>query len=394
MAVRCLLSLVVLLLGVLARAEEKGFATWSQFRGDDAKTGVSAARLAPPFKQKWLAPIGVVNSSPSVVGDTVYVGSYDGHLYAVAADSGQVRWKAALGKPVYASPAVADGRVYVCCVGEQEVRDKDKQQGCRIVCLEAATGKVLWNHPLIRGDVTYDLGNWAGGWASPVLGDKHLFVGSDDRFLYCLDRATGEKRWAFQAEGRLHSSPTLVGDTLYTGCHDGHVYALEAATGKLRWKFKTGSLVNSTVAFRDGKVYLGSYDRHVYALNARDGALLWKTETDPGSTSHIVASPAVTEDAVFIGTWPGTVYGLERATGKVRWRTPLSARIQASCTVANGIVYTLASSRLTGLDVQTGKIVWEAQVGNGFGTSTPTVVSGALYVGSRAGLHCFVPERP
>lgn len=365
--------------------------SWNQFRGNDGRTGVSSAQIAPPFKEKWLAPIGIVNSSPSLVGTTVYVGSYDDHLYAVAADTGKVRWKTPLGKPVYASPAVADGRVYVCCVGAQGETAKAKQQGCRIVCLEADSGKILWDHPLIHADVTYDLGNWAGGWASPVLGPKHLYVGSDDRFIYCLERATGKKHWAFLTEGRPHSSPTLVGATLYSGCHDSHVYALDALTGKLRWKFKTGSLVNSTVAYLDGHVYFGSYDKHVYALRAADGALAWKTETDPNLTSHIVASPAVTADAVFIGTWPGAMYALERKDGKVRWRTSLGARIQASSTVANGVVYTLASSRLAGLDGQSGKIVWEAQVGNGFGTSTPTLVAGALFVGSRAGLHCFVP---
>lgn len=387
-------TIAVILLGLLASPGRADPRDWSQFRGNDAKTGAASARIAPPFRQKWLAPLGVVNSSPAVVGSTVYVGSYDGHVYAVAADTGMVRWKTLLKQPVYASPAVADGRVYVCCVGEQGPREKEKQASCRFVCLETSSGKEVWNQPLIRGNVTYDLGNWAGGWASPVLGKKHLYVGSDDRDLYCLDRATGETHWKFLTEGRLHSSPTLVGETLYSGCHDGHVYALDSGTGKLKWKFKTGSLVNSTVAWRDGKAYFGSYDKHVYALDAASGECLWKTEADPGATSHIVASPAVTDDAVFIGTWPGTMYAFDRATGKVRWRTPLGARIQASCAVAGDVVYTLASSRLAGLDVRSGKIVWEAQVGNGFGTSTPTLVDGALYVGSRSGLHCFVPARP
>lgn len=373
-------------------AAKQDAGNWPQFRGSGACTGVALAQLTPPFKQKWLAPIGIVNSSPSVVGNTVYVGSYDNHLYAVAADTGKVRWKTPLGKPVYASPAVANEHVYVCCVGEQGETAKARQQRCRIVCLQADSGKIIWDHPLIHADVKYDLGNWAGGWASPVLGARHLYVGSDDRFLYCLDRATGKQVWSFLTDGRPHSSPSLVGDTLFSGCHDGHVYALDASSGKLRWRFKTGSLVNSTVAYHDGHVYFGSYDKHVYALKASDGALVWKTETDPKLISHIVASPSVTEDAVFIGTWPGTMYALERQTGQVRWYTPLGARIQASSTVAGGVVYTLASSRLAGLDVKTGKVAWEASVGNGFGTSTPTVVSSGLYVGSRAGLHCFVTD--
>lgn len=378
---------VLLTLNGLAFAQQD----WSQFRGDDGKTGSSSAKIAPPFKQKWVAPIGLVNSSPSIVKGTAYVGSYDGHLYAVDADTGKVRWRRKLGNPVYASPTIVDGRVYVCCTGEQGVREKDKQQTCRMVCLDAADGKTIWDHPLIRDDVTYDLGNWAGGWASCAVDAKHVYVGSDDRFIYAFDRNTGDVKWKYLTEGRVHSAQTLVEGILYSGCHDGYVYSLDAGIGKLKWKFKTGSLVNSTVAFKGGQVYFGSYDKHVYALKATDGTLLWKTETDPGMTSHIVASPAVTEDAVYIGTWPGAMYAFERKTGKVHWRTPLSGRIQASSTVANGVIYTLAHNRLVGLDVNTGKIVWEHRVGNAFATSTPTLAFGALYVGSREGLHCFVP---
>lgn len=394
MVVRFWFTLAVLLAGRCAWAEGPPPGSWPQFRGDGAKTGRSPATISPPFTERWVAPIGLVNASPSVVGDTVYAGSYDGHLYALAVGDGAIRWKMPLGKPVYASPALTAGRLYVCCLGEQGVRAQDKQQVCQIFCLEATTGKVLWKQPLIRADVIYDQGSWAGGWASPVLDAKQVFVGSDDRHIYALDQETGKINWIFLTEGRVHSSPTLAAGTLFSGCHDGHVYALDPAAGTLKWKYKTQSLVNSTVAYYSGCVYFGSYDKHVYSLDARDGSFLWKTETDPDSPSHIVASPAVTEDAVFIGTWPGTMYGLERRTGKVLWRTPLGGRIQASSTVAGGVVYTLAHNRLAGLAGQTGKIVWEQRLGRGFATSTPTVVQDRLYVGSRAGLHCFAPASP
>jgi outer membrane protein assembly factor BamB/DNA-binding protein H-NS len=52
-------------------------------------------------------------SSPAVVGDTVYVGSNNGFLYAVDAKSGDVRWRYPTTGPVRSSPAVVDGVVYV-----------------------------------------------------------------------------------------------------------------------------------------------------------------------------------------------------------------------------------------------------------------------------------------
>ena len=47
-----------------------------------------------------------------VADGTVYFGSADGHLWAVSAQNGRVRWKVPLGGQVE-TPVVADGVVYV-----------------------------------------------------------------------------------------------------------------------------------------------------------------------------------------------------------------------------------------------------------------------------------------
>ncbi|MEV6179887.1 PQQ-binding-like beta-propeller repeat protein, partial [Streptomyces sp. NPDC052015] len=52
-----------------------------------------------------------VSSSPAVADEVVYVGSRDGKLYAVDAESGQHRWSFRKHQPRL-SPTVADGVVY------------------------------------------------------------------------------------------------------------------------------------------------------------------------------------------------------------------------------------------------------------------------------------------
>ena len=54
-----------------------------------------------------------VESSPTVSGGTVYVGSYDRYLYAVNATSGALRWRYLTGSGVSSSPTVSGGTVYV-----------------------------------------------------------------------------------------------------------------------------------------------------------------------------------------------------------------------------------------------------------------------------------------
>jgi outer membrane protein assembly factor BamB len=56
---------------------------------------------------------GGVTSSPAVVDDTVYVGSYDGHVYALEASGGTKQWSFQTDGSVVSSPVVKDESVYV-----------------------------------------------------------------------------------------------------------------------------------------------------------------------------------------------------------------------------------------------------------------------------------------
>jgi outer membrane protein assembly factor BamB len=65
----------------------------------------------------WTSPTGgSIFSPPSVANGVVYIGSSDGKIYAFRADNGTLLWRAALSKPghpIYCSPIVADGMVFV-----------------------------------------------------------------------------------------------------------------------------------------------------------------------------------------------------------------------------------------------------------------------------------------
>src|ERR1700748_2000399 len=82
---------------------------------------------------KWKVHTGgPVVASPTLAGDRVYVGSYDGTLYAIIAATGAVAWKVDLGARVASSAAVGDGIVYVL------------GYDAKLHALDAATGKPTW----------------------------------------------------------------------------------------------------------------------------------------------------------------------------------------------------------------------------------------------------------
>ena len=83
-------------------------------------------------KLKWEFETGShVYSSPAIGSDgTVYVGSYDGKLYAINGKSGVKLWEFETGNDVDSSPAIgSDGTVYVGSVDKKVYAIKTDSKG-------------------------------------------------------------------------------------------------------------------------------------------------------------------------------------------------------------------------------------------------------------------------
>jgi hypothetical protein len=97
-------------------------------------------------------------------------------------------------------------------------------------------------------------------YSSPAVANGMVYVGSDDGNVYALDSATGTEQWSLATGFGVVSCPAVASGVVYVGSADGNVYALDAATGVKSWLFATGSLVFSSPAVASGVVYVGSSD--------------------------------------------------------------------------------------------------------------------------------------
>lgn len=270
---------------------------------------------------------GRVSSSPALAGGTLYIGSFDGNFYALDAQSGAQLWKFSTGgerrfsarhihgaEPAaevmpdpfdvfLSSPAVSGNTVYFGS-GDGNV-----------YALATDSGALRWKFH--TGDVVH---------ASPALAGGVLYVGSWDTYFYALDAASGTQRWRFKTgedpdisnQVGIQASAAVAAGMVYFGCRDSKLYALDARTGTLRWAFDNkGSWVISSPAVRNGRVYFATSDSAlVHALDAKTGAALFELGFKQWP---FFSSPALAGNHLYIGSHAGQLLAIDLKAQKTAW---------------------------------------------------------------------------
>jgi len=121
-----------------------------------------------------------------------------------------IKWSAPLGSHAYATPVVANGRVFI---GANNALPRDpRHQGIRgvLLCLDEATGKLCWQLVVPKFENTIYLDWGPGGICSPatVEGDR-VYVVTNRAEVVCLDldgMADGNDG-PYRDEGRLMARP-------------------------------------------------------------------------------------------------------------------------------------------------------------------------------------------
>ncbi len=320
------------------------------FRANDAHLGVYDSSAPGLSSVQWrFHAKGPIFSSPAVHGGKVFVGSSDGRLYAVRVSDGSEAWHFATKGAVNSSPAVWNGMVYVSSLDGN------------VYAVDEASGAQRWRFR---------------------TGGERRFIAPGIHGLQPSTEAMPDPYDVFL------SSPAVSNGAVYVGSGDHNVYALDAATGALRWRFKTGNVVHASPALDDGIVYVGSWDRYFYALDARDGKLVWKFATGDDTSIYnqvgIAGSAAVAGGVVYFGCRDSHFYALDARTGKPRWsHDHHGSWVIASPAIAAGSVYYTTSDekKFYALDAATGQLRFTVGYG-AYAFSSPSVAGSNAYFGS------------
>jgi outer membrane protein assembly factor BamB len=286
-----------------------------------------------------------VNGSPAIGGRLVVAATADGIIFAVDRETGRRHWTVRTGAalPLNAERAAGwDFYVSSPTIVGQSVVIGSQDGG--IYALDLATGRQRWRLQT-KGRVR----------ATAAVKNGVVIVGSFDGRLYALDLATGHERWVHRTEGdtldsrrwgfdrrAIQSSAAIDSATVYFGSRDGALYAVDFATGERRWRFShRGSWVVGSPAVKDGRVYVGSSDGHfVQAVDAKAGTEVWRYEAH----ANVLSSPLLIGDALVVGTLrtdvpAGELIALDQATGGLRWHYRLDPAVLSSPVAADGELY-------------------------------------------------------
>lgn len=278
----------------------------------DPTDDLAARRLFPPEPNVEDIDTEALYGNPVVVGDRIFVPTYDDRLYAIDFD----------GMQVWSAPFKADSQ-------------------------------------LIGGVIFVPEGDDVDGENPPGT----VYFGSDDGNLYALETDAGIQRWFFETGDGVWSTPAIFEGMLYVTSLDGNLYVLDAGTGALQWKFETGAGIASTPVVDEAErlVYVAGFDSKLRAIDIDTHVERWSFRAD----NWFWTTPIFVNGVVYAGSLDGNVYAVDIATGDLAWARPFETDdpVRSAPVLAGGVIVVAdRGGNVYGIDPETGVDVFNGPI--------------------------------
>ncbi len=388
---------------------------WPQWRGPERTghskvTGILKQWPEGGPAQRWKAPgLGGGYGSISVASGKIFGMGYDGAeevVWSLNEADGKGLWKTKInsanrqvGYPdgSRCTPTYDGARLYVVGVSGD------------LVCLESATGKVVWQKNFVA-----DFGGQVPHWGyseSPLIdGDRVIATpGGAGAAVVALNKLTGDVAWKAEVPGNdsAHYSSaikaTINGQPQYVQFLSRGIVGLSATEGKLQWRYNSpanGTANISTVLVKDNHVFGATSYRTGGGLARISGAPGAMTATEVYFTREMLnhhGGMILVGDHLY-GANERTMTCLDFKTGAIKWTSPNPGK--ASLTYADGMLIARSEQGpVTLLEAnpaaytekgvfkqpeRTGKNAW----------SHPVVANGRLYLRDQETLFCYDVKAP
>lgn len=309
---------------------------WATNYGDLGCTNANNQGIKPPLRMRWVRRVeGTVKHIPVCGGGRMYTHTAEGQIIAVEQESGRLLWRR-YSPGVYlsfTSPLYHKERLLVPQAGIKK---------SLLRCLDAATGKLLWEAPFTGSP------SWSRQFP-PVLHDN-LVIYASGSGQYAPSGSEKAFAWRNITEAKEREVMSFIyshNNPFYPKDNRPLIWAWDLRTGKEVWKkdfSKYGSGGNDCgLALMEGKLYYSTFFGYQASKRRRRGL--------PAGINGLTAS-------------------LEPETGKIRWLTT-KHYVTAGCTLSakEGRLYLggynpandMTKDRyLWSLDAKDGSLIWRS----------------------------------
>jgi len=277
--------------------------------------------------EKKISGLAQVEGGICELEGNIYFGDNGGDLHAlnIRKKPSGFLWTFDAGTAIRAAPFVA--RVTLLNQRPHVFVGSDDGQ---LHCIDAATGKRNrnWTPPKLTGPVR----------TTPLVIDRLVFFGCDNRHFYAYDVTNNQRVGLYRTTGMVRGSPVLAGGNVVIGDTDGKLYAFrpDAKLAAPEWQFSATGEIGATPVVVDGVIFFGTTKGKFYAVDADTGKPVWIPYSVQGA---IRGSPAISDERVYFGSTDNHVYALNRKTGRLVWKYKTNREIKAGLAFASGMLY-------------------------------------------------------
>ncbi len=304
------------------------------------------------------------------------------------------QWKTELPGKGHASPIVWGDRILT-------VTAKTDTKERILLCLDRATGKILWQETVVKGPLQklHKENSYASG--TPVTDGKRVFVNfrvGDNIVVAAHDFDTGKQIWKVQPGTHdggwgFSNVPVLHKDTVIVdgdGKADSFLIALNQADGSTAWrKDRTNKGISYSAPFihvMAGKTQLIQCgDRCVTSFNPDTGEPLWTVD---GPSEEFCATPVYHQATALLfisSSWPKTILKAIRPDGQgnvtgthVVWSDTKGAPYVPSMMAVDDFLLTINRGGNAFLyAAATGEVLWKQKLGRHH--ASPVLIGGQIF---------------
>lgn len=230
--------------------------------------GIVALDIKSGKKVWWDATMpNFTHATPNYLPNSqeVAIGSNDGVLRLYNARTGALKWKSKTGdpNPVQLRSGFSPFDIKACPVYHTSSD----------TLIVANTNGDIFGIGRKDGTHRFHTTMEFGSHGSPCIYNEHVYIGSLDKYVYCLSAETGAAVWKTRLGARIFATPCVVEGVIVIGCNDGKLYSLDPLSGKiLGYTTLTERITNAVTYNAHEKVlYVTTYANELFALVKESG---------------------------------------------------------------------------------------------------------------------------